>query len=465
MRPVATPDVTAAARSDIAHHLHPYTQLRQLEQDGPLVITGGDGVHVIDEHGNRYLEGMAGLWCASLGFSEKRLADAAHRQMLQLPYYHAFSGKVPGPVTDLVKTLMQWAPTPELQRGRVLFANSGSESNDTAFKLVRYYNSARGKPGKFKIIARQKGYHGVTAAAASMSGLATMHQHFGLPLPGILRVSAPHFYANGLAGETEAQFVDRLVKELEDLITVEGADTIAAFIAEPVQGAGGVVIPPADYFRRMQAVLKKNDILLIADEVITGFGRLGQPFGTHVFGIQPDMLTVAKMLTSAYVPMSALFVSDAVYQVVADASAAIGTFGHGYTYSGHPLACAVALETLRIYTDDDVIGHVQKVAPRLQAGIRQLGDHPLVGEARGLGLIGALELAEDPASRKPFDPKRGVGAYLVKRAQAHGLILRVLGGDIIAFSPPLVISEAEVDELLAKTKLALDDTLAWMRAA
>lgn len=465
MSPVATPGVSAAARSDIAHHLHPYTQLRQLEQDGPLVITRGDGVHVIDEHGNRYLEGMAGLWCASLGFSDKRLADAAHRQMLQLPYYHAFSGKVPGPVTDLVQTLMQWAPTPELQRGRVLFANSGSESNDTAFKLVRYYNSARGKPGKFKIIARQKGYHGVTAAAASMSGLATMHQHFGLPLPGILRVSAPHFYANGLAVESEAQFVDRLVKELEDLIAAEGADTIAAFIAEPVQGAGGVVIPPADYFRRMQAVLKRNDILLIADEVITGFGRLGQPFGTNVFGIQPDMLTVAKMLTSAYVPMSALFVSDAVYQVVADASAAIGTFGHGYTYSGHPLACAVALETLRIYTDDDVIGHVQQVAPRLQAGIRRLGDHPLVGEARGLGLIGALELAEDPATRKPFDPKRGVGAYLVKRAQAHGLILRVLGGDIIAFSPPLVITEAEVNELLAKTKLALDDTLAWVRTA
>lgn len=465
MSPVATPEVSAAARSDIAHHLHPYTQLRQLEQDGPLVITRGDGVHVIDEHGNRYLEGMAGLWCASLGFSDKRLADAAHRQMLQLPYYHAFSGKVPGPVTDLVQTLMQWAPTPELQRGRVLFANSGSESNDTAFKLVRYYNSARGKPAKKKIIARQKGYHGVTAAAASMSGLATMHQHFDLPLPGILRVSAPHFYANGLAGETESQFVDRLVKELEDLIAAEGADTIAAFIAEPVQGAGGVVIPPADYFRRMQAVLKRNDILLIADEVITGFGRLGQPFGTNVFGIQPDMLTVAKMLTSAYVPMSALFVSDAVYQVVADASAAIGTFGHGYTYSGHPLACAVALETLRIYTDDDVIGHVQKVASRLQAGIRQLGDHPLVGEARGLGLIGALELAEDPATRKPFDPKRGVGAYLVKRAQAHGLILRVLGGDIIAFSPPLVITEAEVDELLAKTKLALDDTLAWVRTA
>ncbi len=463
MTHTAHPEVSAAGRSDIAHHLHPYTQLRQLEQDGPLVIVQGDGVYVVDEHGQRYLEGMAGLWCASLGFSESRLADAAHRQMTTLPYYHAFSGKVPGPVTELVATLMAWAPTPALKAGRVLFANSGSESNDTAFKLVRYYNSARGRPLKKKIIARQKGYHGVTAAAASMSGLATMHQHFDLPLPGILRVSAPHFYGVGLPGETEPQFVDRLVRELEELIASEGAETIAAFIAEPVQGAGGVIIPPEGYFERVQAVLKRNDILFIADEVITGFGRLGQAFGTNVFNLQPDMVTVAKMLTSAYVPMSALLVSDAVYQVVADASASVGTFGHGYTYSGHPLACAVALETLRIYTDDDVIGHVQTVAPRLQAGLRRFAEHPLVGEARGLGLIGALELAENPAQRRPFDPKRGVGAYLVKRAQAHGLILRVLGGDIIAFSPPLVISEAEIDELLAKTALALDETLAWVR--
>ena len=457
-------DVTAAGRSDIAHHLHPYTQLRQLEKDGPLVIVKGDGVHVIDEHGNRYLEGMAGLWCASLGFSEGRLATAAEQQMRQLPYYHAFSGKVPGPVTELVAALSAWAPTPALKAGRMLFANSGSESNDTAFKLVRYYNNARGRPLKKKIIARQKGYHGVTAAAASMSGLATMHQHFDLPLPGILRVSAPHFYGNGLPGETEAQFTDRLVQELEALIAAEGADTIAAFIAEPVQGAGGVIIPPAGYFAKVQAVLKRNDILLIADEVITGFGRLGQAFGTQVFDLQPDMLTVAKMMTSAYVPMSALMVTDAVYQVVADASAQVGTFGHGYTYSGHPLACAVALETLRIYQADDVIGHVQRVAPVLQAGLRRLGEHALVGEARGLGLIGALELAEVPAQRKPFDPKRGVGAYLVRRAQAHGLILRVLMGDVIAFSPPLVITEAEIHTMLDKTLLALDDTLAWVRS-
>ena len=297
-----------------------------------------------------------------------------------------------------------------------------------------------------------------------MSGLATMHQHFDLPLPGILRVGAPHFYGAGLPGETEAQFVDRLARELEDLIAKEGADTIAAFIAEPVQGAGGVIIPPAGYFERVQAILKRNDILFLVDEVITGFGRLGQPFGTQVFGLEPDMLTVAKMLTSAYVPMSALYVSEAIYQVVADASAAVGTFGHGYTYSGHPLACAVALETLRIYEADDVIGHVRAVAPRLQAGLRRFAGHPIVGEARGLGLIGAIELAEDPATRKPFDPQRGVGAYFVRRAQAHGLIVRVLGGDVIAFSPPLIISEAEIDFMLECAERALADTLAWVRS-
>jgi 4-aminobutyrate--pyruvate transaminase len=456
--------ISPAGRSDIAHHLHPYTQLRQFEREGPLVIVRGDGVFVIDEQGNRYLEGMAGLWCASLGFSEPRLATAAERQMRQLPYYHSFSGKVPGPVTELVAKLMDWAPTPALKAGRVLFANSGSESNDTAFKLVRYYNNARGRPLKKKIIARQKGYHGVTAAAASMSGLATMHQHFDLPLPGILRVGAPHFYGGALPGETEAQFVERLARELEELIAKEGADTIAAFIAEPVQGAGGVIVPPAGYFERVQAILKRNDILFLVDEVITGFGRLGQPFGTQVFGLEPDMLTVAKMLTSAYVPMSALYVSEAIYQVVADASAAVGTFGHGYTYSGHPLACAVALETLGIYESDDVIGHVREVAPRLQAGLRRFAGHAIVGDARGLGLIGAIELAEDPATRKPFDPQRGVGAYFVRRAQAHGLIVRVLGGDVIAFSPPLVISEAEIDFMLERAGRALADTLAWVRS-
>jgi 4-aminobutyrate--pyruvate transaminase len=280
----------------------------------------------------------------------------------------------------------------------------------------------------------------------------------------VVRVGCPHYYRNGRDGESQEQFVDRLARELEETIQREGPDTVAAFIAEPVQGAGGVIIPPPGYFERVQAILKRHDILLLADEVITGFGRLGQPFGTNVFGLKPDMITVAKMLTSAYVPMSALYVTDAIYQVVADTSAAVGSFGHGYTYSGHPLACAVALETLRIYEADDVIGHVRKVAPRLQAGLRRFAGHPIVGDARGLGLIGALELAADPRRRKPFDPARGVGAYFVRRAQAHGLIVRALGGDVIAFSPPLIITESEIDAMIAKAELALTDTLAWVNS-
>ena len=452
--------ISPAGSSDVAHHLHPYTQLRQLEKDGPLVIVRGEGVQVFDEHGKAYIEGMSGLWCASLGFSEKRLADVAYQQMTTLPYYHSFSGKVPGPVTALVDALIRWAPVP---MARVLFANSGSESNDTAFKLVRYYNNALGRPLKKKIIARNKGYHGVTLAAASLSGLPTMHQHFDLPLPDVVRVSCPHFYQYALPGESEAQFVDRLAVELEDTILREGPETIAAFIAEPVQGAGGVIIPPPGYFAKVQAILKKYDVLFIADEVITGFGRLGQAFGTQVFDLKPDMITVAKMMTSAYVPMSALYVSDAIYQAVADASAAVGVFGHGYTYSGHPLACAIALETLRIYEADDVIGHVRRVAPHLQQGLQAFKDHPMVGHVRGLGLIGAVELAQDPATRKPFDPKRGVGAYLVGRAQANGLILRVLPGDVIGFSPPLVITEAEIDTLLERFAVALSQTQDWVK--
>ena len=452
-------DISAAGQSDIRHHLHPYTQLRQLETDGPLVIVRGEGVQVFDEHGKAYIEGMAGLWCASLGFSERRLADAAYRQMTTLPYYHSFSGKVPGPVPALVDAMIRWAPVP---MARVLFANSGSESNDTAFKLVRYYNNAKGRPLKKKIIARNKAYHGVTAAAASMSGLPTMQQHFDLPLPGIVRVSCPHFYQFGLPGETESQFVDRLARELQDTILCEGPDTVAAFIAEPVQGAGGVIVPPPGYFEKVQEILKKYDILFLVDEVITGFGRLGQAFGTQVYNLKPDMITVAKMLTSAYVPMSALYLTDEIYQTIADTSAAVGVFGHGYTYSGHPLACAIALETLRIYEADDIIAHVQDVAPRLQQGLRKFAGHPIVGDVRGLGLIGAIELAADPAKRVPFDPKRGVGAYFVDRAQAHGLIVRVLSGDVIAFSPPLIISQAEIDALLERAGRALADTMAWV---
>ncbi len=451
--------LTHAAEMDARFHFHPYTNPRQVERDGALVIVSGRGVHVTDERGKEYIEGMAGLWCAALGFSEQRLVEAAHRQMQVLPYYHTFSGKVSGPVTELVEKMMAWSPVP---MARVLFANSGSESNDTAFKLVRYYHNAIGKPKKKKIIARDKGYHGVTLAAASLSGLPAMHKHFDLPLPDVVRVSCPHPYQFAAPDETPDAFAQRLARELEDTILREGPETVGAFIAEPVQGAGGVIVPPARYFELIQPILRKHDILLIADEVISGFGRLGEKFGSSIYGLQPDFVTVAKMLTSAYVPMSALYVSERVYQAVADASATVGVFGHGYTYGGHPVACAVALEAMRIYESDDVIGHVRRVAPRLQQGLSKYIGHPFVGDVRGMGLIAGIELAADPAKRQPFPAERGVGAYLVRRAQEHGLILRTMAGDIIAFSPPLIISDAEIDELLARFDRALRDTTDWI---
>jgi len=453
------------ARTDVASHFHPYTNLRAIEKEPPLVIVRGEGVEVIDEHGKRYIEGMAGLWCAALGFSEPRLAEAARRQMAVLPYYHTFSGKAHDVVATLAARLQSLAPTEALRRGRILFANSGSEANDTAVKLVRYYHNAIGKPHKKKIIARGRAYHGVTLATASLSGIPMMHWHFDLPLDFVRRVTCPHSYHHALDGESDADFVARLADELERLIESEGADTIGAFIAEPVQGAGGVIVPPAGYFAAIQPILRRHEILLIADEVITGFGRTGRRFGSETFAIEPDLMTTAKMITSAYVPLSALFVSDRIYQACADASVEAGVFGHGYTYSGHPLACAVALEALDIYAERDIVGHVARLAPRFEARIAGYRSHPLIGHGRAVGLIGAVELAADPASRKPFEPARGVGAFLVRRAQAHGLILRVMAGDIIAFSPPLVISEAELDELFGRFERALEETWQWVRGA
>ena len=452
------------AKIDVANHFHPYTNLRAIEKDAPLMIVEGDGIEVIDDTGRRYIEGMAGLWCASLGFSEKRLGEAAKRQMDVLPYYHSFSGKAHNVVAEVSEKLISLAPTQALRDGRVIFANSGSEANDTAFKLVRYYHNAIGKPLKKKIIARVKGYHGVTVASASLSGIPTMHQHFDLPIDGVLRAGCPHPYQFAKDGESSEQFATRLAEELETLILSEGPGTIGGFIAEPVQGAGGVIVPPPTYFEKIQPILKKYEILFIADEVITGFGRTGNLFGSQTYNLQPDMLSTAKMITSAYVPFSALYVSDTIYQACADASATVGVFGHGYTYSGHPLGCAVALETLKIYEERDIVGHVRNVSPAFQAGLQRFADHPLVGDVRSVGLIGAVELAEDKHARKPFDPKRGVGAYLVRRAQEHGLILRAMGGDIIAFSPPLIITEPQIGELMSRFAKALDDTTAWVKA-
>ena len=453
-------NLTPAARRDLAYHLHPSTNLRQLQSEGPLVITRGEGVYVFDEQGNRYLEGMAGLWCASLGFSERRLAEAAYRQMTELPFYHSFAGKVPAIATDLAEKLVSLAPA---GLARVLFANSGSEANDTAIKLVWYHNNALGRPLKKKIIGRHKGYHGMTVAAASVTGLAFVHGDFDLPRGGFLHAGCPHYYRFGKEGETEEQFAERLAAELDDLIIREGPETVAAFFAEPVMGAGGVIVPPSTYFQRIQPVLRKHDVLFVVDEVICGFGRTGSMFGSQTFDLRPDILTCAKALTAGYLPMSATLVSQPIYDVLLAQSDKLGIFGHGYTYSSHPVPAAVALETLRIYEERDIVSHVRRVGPRLQAGLRRLSEHPLVGEARGIGLIGALELVRDKGTRANFDPKAGIGAFLVKRAQHHGAILRNMAGDIIAFSPPLIITEAEIDALIDRTALALDDTLAMVR--
>jgi 4-aminobutyrate--pyruvate transaminase len=459
--PAAATVRSAAAIRDMTYHLHPSSNLAVVQSEGPLVISRGEGVYVYDEGGKRYIEGMAGLWCAGLGFSEKRLAEAAHRQMLELPFYHSFSGKVPAISTELAEQLMGVAPA---GLSRVFFANSGSEANDSAVKLVWYYNNALGRPAKKKIISRMRAYHGVTVASGSLTGLAFAHNDWDLPAPRVLHTSTPHYWRGAQPGESEEAYSERLAAELEALILAEGADTVGAFIAEPVMGAGGVIVPPAGYFERVQQVLARHDILFIADEVICGFGRTGQMFGSQTYGIRPDILTCAKMLTSGYQPMSAMMVTPRIFEALLRQSEKLGVFGHGFTYSGHPVPAAVALETLAIYRERDIVGHVRAVAPVLQDGLRALADHPLVGEARGIGLIGALELVRDKRERASFDPKMGVGNRVVANAQRRGAIVRSLPGDIIAFSPPLIIEPHEIRELLDAVKGALDDTWAQTRS-
>jgi 4-aminobutyrate--pyruvate transaminase len=450
---------TDSANRDIASSIHPYTNLKTHETEGPLVITEGDGVFVRDEDGKTYLEGLSGLWCVSLGFSERRLAEAAYRQMLKLPFYHTFAHKATDVGIQLAEKLLSIAPVP---MSKVFFVNSGSEANDTVVKLVWYYNNAVGRPLKKKIISRTKSYHGVTVASASLTGLANNHRDFDLPLERILHVDCPHFYRFGRPGESEEAFATRMADSLEQRILSEGPETVAAFIAEPVMGAGGVILPPATYWEKIQTVLRKYDVLLIADEVICAFGRTGEMWGSTTYGIKPDMITCAKALSSGYIPIGAVMISEAIYGALVKQSEKIGVFSHGFTYSGHPTSSAVALETLRIYEADDILSHVRRVAPRLQAGLQRFADHPLVGEVRGVGLVGAIELVADKSTKASFDPAQTVGAYLVKRAHHHGLILRALG-DSIAFCPPLIITESEIDLMFEKFALALDDTLAMLR--
>lgn len=445
--------------ADVGAHIHPYTNLSLHERSGPMVITRGEGVYVYDDRGNKYIEALAGLFCASLGFSNQRLADAADRQMRQLPFYHAFGGKATEPSVRLAQKLLAMAPVP---MSKVFFANSGSEANDTAIKLAWYYNNARGRPDKKKIISRHRAYHGVTIATASLTGLPNNHRDFDLPIARVLHTDCPLHYRYAEEGESEEAFATRCAESLERLILAEGADTIAAFIAEPLMASGGVIVPPPTYYEKIQQVLRRYDILLIVDEVICGFCRTGNMFGTETFGLQPAMMTLAKQLSSGYLPISAVMVNEEIYGALVEQSRKIGTFGHGFTYSGHPVCSAVALETLAVYEDERILDHVRRITPQFQRRLAELGSHPLVGNARGMGLIGAAELVADKSSKASFPPSAGVAAQVGQMALSHGVITRALG-DNVNLCPPLIIEPAQIDVMFDGIHAALDDTLAWVR--
>ncbi len=453
--------LTNLAVRDIETLVHPYTNLATHRDAGPLVLERGEGVRVFDVAGKDYIEGMSGLWCTSLGYSNRELAEAGYEQMKKLPFTHLFSGRSHDPAIELAEKLKEIAPVPT---SKIYYGSSGSDANDTQVKLIWYMNNALGRPHKKKIIARLKGYHGVTVASASLTGLPYNHIDFDLPIAGILHTSCPHHYRYGLDGETEEAFSLRMAAELDEMIQREGPDTVAAFIAEPVMGAGGAITPPRGYFEAIQAVLAKYDVVLISDEVITGFGRTGNMFGCTTYGFKADTLSCAKALTSAYFPLSAIFIPDDINEILVDQSRKIGTFGHGNTYSGHPVGCAIALKTLEIYERDNIIGKVRQHAPHFLKRLEQLGEHPLIGEARGVGLIGGIEFVRDKKSRAQFDAKKGIAAKSASFAQDEGLIVRPLSGDRVAFCPPLIITAAEIDEMFDRYERALAKTLDWVKA-
>jgi 4-aminobutyrate---pyruvate transaminase len=442
----------SAEARDVAYHLHAYTNAKKHLEIGPLVIDRGEGVHVFDTAGNRYIEAMAGLWSVAVGFGEARLVQAATRQMEKLPFYHNFSHKSHGPLIDLAEKLVTMSPAP---MSKAFFTNSGSEANDTVLKLIWYRSNALGLSARKKVIARERAYHGVTIASASLTGLPNNHRSFDLPIPGILRAGSPHHWRDAQPGESEEAFATRRAEELEQLILAEGPETIAAFFGEPVMGAGGVIVPPRTYWAKIQAVLRKYDILLVADEVICGFGRTGQMFGCQTYDIQPDILVLSKALSSSYLPISAFLANDKVLDPVIAESDRIGTFGHGFTGGGHPVAAAVALESVRLIEERNLVQNASASGERLRAGLNQLKDHPLVGEVRGVGLIAAVELVVDKTTKAALEPVGRLGGLVSAEMQSQGVISRNMG-DAIAFCPPLIITASEVDDLLDRFRRALD---------
>ena len=445
---------------DIAALIHPYTNAEAHGRKGPHLIETGEGVHVTDGDGRRYIEGMAGLWCCGLGFGDAELIEAAREQLGRLPYYHLFGGRTHEPAIELAERIKDMYPVP---MSKVFYASSGSEANDTQVKLIWYMMNALGRPEKKKIISRKRGYHGVTLVAASMTGLPLNHGSFDLPMDFVKHARCPHHWREAEPGESERDFSARLAAELDALIEAEGPETVAAFIAEPVMGAGGVIVPPEGYFEAIGPVLEKHNVLFIDDEVICGFGRTGEWFGAETFAMQPTSASFAKQLTGGYAPLSAVAVNAEMAEAIEAESSRRPALGHGFTYGGHPLGCAVGVAALDIYRRRDVLGHVKRVTPLFQERLRALADHPLVGEARGVGLLGALELSPDRETAAMFATPGKVGPRLAEELLKHGVILRAIG-DTLAFCPPMIITEAEIEQLFAPLPAALDATLDWARA-
>jgi len=446
-------DIQMAGQIDRATMFHPFTSVADLMREGPTVIAEGQGVRVKDIHGQEYLDGMAGLWCVNLGYGRSEICDAIAAQSKKLSFFHAFNSMSTDVAIECAEALLARAPAP---MARVFFGASGSDANETQLKLIWYYNNLLGRPRKKKIISRWNAYHGSGIATASLTGLPGMHTLFDLPLGPILHVTAPHHYRQAPAGMTERQFSQHLAKELETLIEREGADTIAAFFAEPVMGAGGLIAPPEGYFEAIIPILRRHDILLVMDEVVSGFGRLGTYWGSQKFKVEPDLLTAAKGVTSGYFPMSVCFVSPKIWQVIESESGKAGLFGHGYTYSAHPVGAAAALATLKLIDQERVVAHVAELAPYLHSQMHAaVGDHPLVGEIRGAGFMLGVELVQNRATKQSFPKEAFVGRRLLKNLFSRGLISRALG-DTLVFAPPLVIQKADLDELVNKFKAGLE---------
>jgi L-2,4-diaminobutyrate transaminase len=440
-------ETTSLESLDKESVLHPATSIADHLKTGPRIMSEGAGVMLTDVAGKQYLDAVAGLWCVNVGYGRAEIGDAMAAQSRRLGYYHTFSSMSNEPQIRLADRLLGLVPG---GMSKVFFGNSGSDANDTQVKLVWYYNNLRGRPRKKKIVARLQGYHGSTVASASLTGLPMFHRAFDLPIPNVLHAATPHYYRNAAPGASEEAYAAALADELDQLIEREGPDTVAAFIAEPVMGAGGVLVPPRTYFERVQAVLRKHDVLMIADEVICGFGRLGRMFGSDVYQIQPDLMTIAKGLTSGYFPLSAVILSDGVWSVLQAGSPEIGSFAHGFTYSGHPVGAAAAMANLDILLGEDLVGNSARTGAYMQACLRErLGAHPIVGEIRGLGLIAGIELVADRGSRAPFDATLKVGQRVAARCLEDGLIVRALPvGHVVALSPPLCITRAEVDRVV-----------------